>query len=146
RGSPIPTINLFTPGRIDGFEMRNRILMAPMTRNRAPGSIPSELAVVYYTQRASAGLIITEGTAPSPAGLGYARTPTIHTPEHIAAWKQITDSVHAHGSKMFLQLMHVGRIGHSANRLTKDPLVAPSAIRAAGQIMTETEGLQDFET
>jgi N-ethylmaleimide reductase len=76
----MPTINLFTPGRIDGFEMRNRILMAPMTRNRAPGSIPSELAVVYYTQRASAGLIITEGTAPSPAGLGYARTPTILPP------------------------------------------------------------------
>src|SRR5262245_11116002 len=103
-------INLFTSGRIDGFETRNRIIMAPMTRSRAkPGPIPSEMAIHYYAQRASAGLIITEGTAPSPAGLGYARTPSIHTAEHIRAWTQITDVVHASGSRIFLQLMHVGR-------------------------------------
>jgi N-ethylmaleimide reductase len=139
-------VNLFTPGRIAGFETRNRIIMAPMTRSRAKAvAIPSEIAVEYYSQRASAGLIISEGTAPSPAGLGYARTPSIHTAEHIAAWKKITDAVHARGGRMFLQLMHVGRIGHSANRLSKDPLVAPSAIRAAGQIFTDAHGLQDIE-
>jgi N-ethylmaleimide reductase len=139
-------VNLFTTGRIDGFETRNRIVMAPMTRSRAnPGAIPSEMAVEYYLQRASAGLIITEGTAPSPNGLGYARTPSIHTAEHIHVWKQITDAVHARSSRIFLQLMHVGRIGHSANRLTPDPLVAPSAIRASGQIFTDKLGLQDFE-
>ena len=139
-------INLFTASRIDSFETRNRIIMAPMTRSRAkPGAIPSGMAIEYYAQRASAGLIITEGTAPSPAGLGYARTPSIHADEHIQAWKQITNAVHARGGRIFLQLMHVGRIGHSANRLTGDPLVAPSAIRASGQIFTDAMGLQDFE-
>jgi N-ethylmaleimide reductase len=140
----MPDVSLLTPGHIDGFETRNRMIMAPMTRSRAlPGAIPSALAIEYYTQRASAGLIVTEGTAPSAAGLGYARTPSVHGPEHIAAWKAITDAVHAKGGRMFLQLMHVGRIGHAANRLSSDPLVAPSAIRAAGQMWTDTLGMQD---
>ncbi len=142
----MPDLNLLTPGRIDGFDTRNRMVMAPMTRCRAlPGAIPSELAIEYYTQRASAGLIITEGTAPAATGLGYARTPSIDTPEQIAAWKKITDAVHAKGGRLFLQLMHVGRIGHAANRaeVTKDLLVAPSAIRAAGQIWTDSLQMQD---
>jgi N-ethylmaleimide reductase len=140
----MPDVSLFTPGRINGFETRNRLIMAPMTRSRAnAGAIPSELAIEYYTQRATAGVILTEGTAPSPAGLGYARTPSIHTPEQIAAWKKITDAVHAKGGHMFLQLMHVGRIGHAANRITDEPLVAPSAIRAAGQMWTDKLGMQD---
>jgi N-ethylmaleimide reductase len=139
-------VNLLTPGRINGFETRNRIIMSPMTRNRAlRGAIPSEMAIEYYSQRASAGLILTEGTAPSAAGLGYARTPSIQTPQQIKAWKRITDAIHAKDGRIFIQLMHVGRIGHSANRLNKDPLVAPSAIRAAGQIVTDTMGMQDFE-
>jgi N-ethylmaleimide reductase len=140
-------INLLSPGRIGGMETRNRIIMSPMTRSRAlAGGVPSALAIEYYTQRASAGLIITEGTAPSAVGLGYARSPAIESPEQIAAWKKITDAVHAKGGRMFCQFMHVGRIGHDANRYTKEPLVAPSAIKAAGTIWTDTQGMQEHPT
>jgi N-ethylmaleimide reductase len=139
----MPDMTLLTPGRIDGFDTPNRIVMAPMTRSRAAAAeVPSELAIEYYTQRASAGLIITEGTAPSAVGIGYARTPAIYSQEQIAAWRKITDAVHAKGGHMFVQLMHVGRIGHAANRTTKDSLVAPSAIQAAGQMWTDSLGLQ----
>ena len=118
--------------------------MAPMTRSRAAAAgVPSEIAIEYYTQRASAGLIITEGTAPSAVGQGYARTPSIYAEEQIAAWRKITDAVHAKSGRIFMQLMHVGRIGHSENRVTKEPLVAPSAIRAAGQMWTDTRQMQD---
>lgn len=140
----MPDVNLFSTGRINGFDTRNRMIMAPMTRSRAEaGAVPSELAIEYYTQRATAGLIITEGTAPSATGLGYARTPSIHTSAQIAAWTKITEAVHAKGGRIFLQLMHVGRIGHAANRITSEPIVAPSAIRAAGQIWTDSQGMQD---
>jgi N-ethylmaleimide reductase len=140
-------INLLTPGRIGGFETRNRLMMAPMTRSRAlAGGVPSELAVTYYSQRASAGLIVTEGVAPSAVGLGYARTPAAHTPEQMAAWKKITDAVHAKDGRIFMQFMHVGRIGHSANRYTKEPLVAPSVVKAAGQMWTDANGMQDNDT
>jgi N-ethylmaleimide reductase len=139
-------IDLSTPGRIDGFETKNRIMMAPMTRSRAlPAGVPSDLAIEYYVQRASAGLIITEGTAPCAVGLGYARTPAIESPEQISAWRKITDAVHASSGRMFAQFMHVGRIGHSSNRYTTEPLVAPSAIRAAGQMWTDALGMQDLE-
>jgi N-ethylmaleimide reductase len=142
----MPEVNLFSEGRIDGFATRNRIIMAPMTRSRAgTGAVPSEIAIEYYAQRATAGLIITEGTAPAATGLGYARTPSIHSPAQITAWKKITSAVHANGGRIFLQIMHVGRIGHAANRITADLLVAPSAIRAAGQIATDRSGLQDFD-
>ena len=138
------SIDLFSPGRIDGFDTSNRIVMAPMTRSRAnAGGIPSELAIEYYAQRASAGLIITEGTAPSAIGIGYARTPGIHSGEQIAAWKKITDSVHAKGGRMFCQFMHVGRIAHPNNRYIDEPLIAPSAVRAEGQMWTDQEGMQD---
>jgi N-ethylmaleimide reductase len=140
------TTTLLTPGRLDGFETRNRIFMAPMTRSRAlANGVPSELAIEYYAQRASAGLIITEGIAPSAVGLGYARTPAIHSAEQIAAWKKITSAVRAKGGRMFAQFMHVGRIGHSANRYTSEPLVAPSPIRANAQIWTDALGLQDMD-
>ena len=140
-------LNLLSPGRIDGFDTRNRIVMAPMTRSRAMANgVPSELAIEYYTQRASAGLIITEGTAPSAAGLGYARTPGIHSAEQIAAWKKITDAVHAKGGRMFCQFMHVGRIAHPNNRYTDEPLIAPSAVRAEGQMWTDQDGMQDHPT
>jgi len=140
----MPEVTLLTTGRLDGFDTPNRMVMAPMTRSRASAAgVPSELAIEYYAQRASAGLIITEGTAPSAAGSGYPRTPSIYSPEQIAAWRPITDAVHAKGGHMFLQIMHVGRIGHAANRVTDAPLVAPSAIRAAGQMWTDSLGLQD---
>lgn len=143
----MPDITLLSPGRIGGFDTRNRIMMAPMTRSRAlPRGVPSELAVTYYSQRASAGLILTEGTAPSATGIGYARTPAIDTPEQVAAWRKITDAVHAKGGRIFVQFMHVGRIGHAANRYTSAPLVAPSVVKAAGQIWTDASGNQDYDT
>ena len=139
-------LTLFTPGRINGFDTKNRFVMAPMTRSRAlPGGVPSELAVEYYAQRASAGLIITEGVAPCAAGIGYARTPTAETPEQMAAWKKIVDAVHAKGGRMFMQFMHVGRIGNAENRYTKEPLVSASAVRAAGQMWTDSKGMQDLD-
>lgn len=138
-------VDLFTPGSIGTLEVPNRIIMSPMTRSRMlPRGVPSDIAVQYYSQRASAGLIITEGTAPSAGGLGYARTPAVETNEQVAAWKNITTAVDAHGGRMFMQLMHVGRIGHPLNRYTDQPLVAPSAVQAAGQIWTDPAGLQDF--
>jgi len=138
------SIELLSPGRIDGFDTSNRIVMAPMTRSRADaGGVPSELAIEYYVQRASAGLIITEGTAPSAVGIGYARTPGIHSEEQIAAWKKITDAVHAKGGRMFCQFMHVGRIAHPNNRYTDAPSIAPSAVQAEGQMWTDQEAMQD---
>ena len=140
-------INLLTPGRIDGFDTRNRMIMAPMTRSRAlAAGVPSELAITHYAQRASAGLILTEGTAPSAVGLGYARTPAVHSAEQVAAWKKITDAVHAKGGRMYMQFMHVGRIASSFNRYVDEPPVAPSAVKAAGQIWTDKAGLQDYDT
>jgi N-ethylmaleimide reductase len=139
-------VTLFTQGRIDGFDTKNRFVMAPMTRSRAlPGGVPSELAIEYYAQRASAGLIITEGVAPCAAGIGYARTPTAETPEQMAAWKKIVDAVHAKGGRMFMQFMHVGRIGNVENRYTKEPLISASAVRAAGQMWTDSKGMQDLD-
>lgn len=134
---------VLSPGRIGDFETRNRMIMAPMTRSRAlPRGVPSELAIEYYAQRASAGMIISEGIAPSAVGLGYARTPGIHSDEQVVAWKKITDVVHAKGGRMVAQFMHVGRIGHPANRYTDEPLVAPSAVRAEGQMWTDAGGMQ----
>jgi len=99
----VADVNLFTQGRIDRFETKNRMIMAPMTRSRALAKgVPSDLAIEYYAQRASAGLIISEGIAPSAVGLGYARTPAIENSEQIAAWKKITDAVHAKGGRMFV--------------------------------------------
>ncbi len=137
--------NLFTPGRIDGFDTKNRIIMAPMTRSRAlAGGVPSELAIEYYAQRAGAGLIITEGVAPAAIGLGYARTPAAETAEQMAAWKKIVDAVHVRGGRIIMQLMHVGRIAHPANRYTTDPPIAPSAVKAAGQMWTDSLGMQEL--
>lgn len=138
-------IDLFTPGTLGTLAVPNRIIMSPMTRNRmGPNGVPSEMAIEYYSQRASAGLIITEGTAPSAGGIGYVRTPAIETEEQVSAWKKITAAVGAKGGRMFAQLMHVGRIGSPLNRYTERPLVAPSAVKAAGQIWTDAAGLQDF--
>ncbi|MEQ1757680.1 MAG: alkene reductase [Vicinamibacterales bacterium] len=139
-------IALLRPGRINGFDTPNRIIMAPMTRSRAEGrGVHTDMAVEYYGQRASAGLIVSEGTAPSAVGMGYARTPAIESAEQVVSWKKVTDAVHARGGHIFMQLMHVGRIGHAANRYTDQPLVAPSAVPAKGQIWTDSLKLQDFD-
>jgi len=122
------------------------MVMAPMTRSRADAEgVPSALAAEYYGQRADAGLILTEGTGPSAAGMGYPRTPGVYTPAQIAAWRNVTDAVHARGGRIFLQLMHVGRIAHPANRTIPDPPVAPSAIRAAGEMWTDSLGMRPFD-
>jgi len=136
-------MNLLSPLALGDLHLRNRIVMAPMTRSRADAQgVPSPLAVEYYASRADAGLLITEGTGPSAMGIGYARTPGIYNEAQIAAWRAVTDAVHARGGKIFVQLMHVGRIAHSANRTVADPPVAPSAIRAAGQMWTDAQGMQ----
>jgi N-ethylmaleimide reductase len=134
---------LFEPVQIGPMELRNRIVMAPMTRNRATvNGVPSELAVTFYAQRAGAGLIITEGTQPSPGGQGYPRTPGIHASEQVAAWRKVTNAVHARQGRIVLQLMHAGRIVHRANRLIDAAPVAPSAIPAAGEMYTDAFGKQ----
>lgn len=131
--------------RIGRHTLRNRLVMAPMTRSRADDAtgVPSALAAQYYAQRAEAGLIITEGTFPSPMGKGYVRTPGIHSAAQIDGWKRVTDAVHARGGLIFLQLMHTGRISHPDLLPNGATPVAPSAIAAAGQVYTAT-GLQDF--
>ncbi len=139
-------MDLFSPVTLGDYSLRNRVVMAPMTRSRADAQgVPSPLAVEYYGSRADAGLIVTEGTGPSAAGMGYARTPGIYTAAQIAAWRNVTDAVHARGGRIFLQIMHVGRIAHSANRSIPDPPVAPSAIRAAGEMWTDSLGMRPFD-
>ncbi|UKY49451.1 alkene reductase [Streptomyces inhibens] len=136
----------FDPTDLAGIPLANRIVMAPMTRNRATAEgVPTPSMVRYYTQRASAGLLITEATQTELIGRGYPLTPGLHTREQIAGWREVTDSVHAAGGKIFAQLWHGGRIGHPV--LLPDGLVpvAPSAVAAAGQGFTH-EGLKDFVT
>ncbi len=101
-------LQLFSPTTIGSLTIRNHLVMAPMTRNRAPGNVPNELMAEYYAQRASAGLIITEGASPSPNGLGYPRIPGIFSKEQIDGWKLVTKAVHAKGGKLFIQLMQGG--------------------------------------
>ena len=138
---------LFEPTRLNGLAVRNRIAMAPLTRQRADVmGVPKPFVRDYYAQRASAGLIIAEGTQPSFAGQGYCRTPGIHTPDQVAAWKGVTDAVHARGARMFLQLMHAGRIAHPLNRRIADAPVAPSAVQPPGQIWTDQQQMQDYPT
>jgi N-ethylmaleimide reductase len=138
------TEKLFEPVTIGPLQLKNRIVMAPMTRSRASETgIPSDHASLYYAQRASAGLIITEGAQPSANGQGYARTPGMHAPAQTEAWRNVTEAVHAKGGTIFLQLMHTGRIAHRLNRTVDGPPVAPSAIRAAEKIYTDVLGPQD---
>lgn len=134
--------DLFSPVTVAGHRLQNRIVMAPMTRNRAIDNLPNALMAEYYAQRASAGLIITEGVSPSPNGLGYPRIPGIFSAGELQAWKPITQAVHERGAKIFVQLMHTGRIGHPDNLPEGARVLAPSAITAAGEIYTDTAGLQ----
>lgn len=136
--------HLFSPYRLGSLELKNRAVMAPMTRSRSIGNVPGELVAKYYAQRAEAGLIITEGTSPSPDGLGYARIPGLFSNEHVAAWKRVTDRVHAEGSRIFVQLMHSGRVGHLANLPVGGKVLGPSAIAAPGQMHTDAHGPQPF--
>ena len=125
-----------------GLTLRNRIAMAPMTRSRAIGNVPNALMADYYRQRAGAGLVITEGTAPSPEALGYARIPGLFDEAQRAGWAAIADAVHAGGARLFVQLMHAGRIGHPDNLPAGATLLGPSAVAAAGTIWTDANGPQ----
>ncbi|MDQ1314422.1 MAG: N-ethylmaleimide reductase [Pseudomonadota bacterium] len=138
--------DLFSPARFGAIELANRVVMSSLTRNRAgAGNAPTQLIAEYYRQRASAGLILTEATPICAEGHGYPRTPGIHTPEQIAGWKQVTDTVHGAGGKIALQLWHVGRISHPDLQPGGVLPVAPSAIRPAGQVFTG-QGMKDFVT
>ncbi len=130
-------LDIFTPIQLGSLTLPNRIIMAPLTRMRAGvGNAPTQMNATYYTQRAGAGLIITEATQISPQGRGYARSPGIHSPEQIAGWQVITDAVHAAGGKIFVQLWHAGRTSHPALQENKALPVAPSAIAAEGHAYT----------
>ncbi|RAI44884.1 alkene reductase [Rhodoplanes roseus] len=129
--SPGPSGKLFQPFRLGGMDLPNRIVMAPLTRNRAAaGNVAGPLAAEYYAQRASAGLLITEASQICPEGQGYEATPGIHSPEQIAGWRAVTDAVHAKGGRIVIQLWHVGRVSHVSLQPGGRPPVAPSAIAA----------------
>jgi N-ethylmaleimide reductase len=136
--------NLFTPIKLGPYTLKNRAVMAPLTRNRSSETyVPQDLNVTYYKQRATAGLIITEGSQISPQGLGYPLTPGIYNDDQISGWKKITDAVHEEGGHIFLQLWHVGRISHPSLQIDEQLPVAPSAIKPDGDAFTYT-GLQPF--
>ncbi|TGV14118.1 alkene reductase [Mesorhizobium sp. M8A.F.Ca.ET.173.01.1.1] len=121
---------LFDPIAAGDLALANRIVMAPLTRNRSPNAVPGDLSVTYYRQRATAGLIVTEATAITHQGQGYANVPGLYAPEQLAGWKKVTDAVHAEGGKIVVQLWHVGRISHTSLQPGGGKPVAPSAIRA----------------
>jgi N-ethylmaleimide reductase len=133
----------FDPIRVGTHLLSNRIVLAPMTRSRADGDVPTDLMATYYAQRSSAGLLVTEGIQPSPIGQGYPNTPGLHTSEHVDAWRRVTDAVHARGGVVFAQLMHTGRVGHPTLLTAPRTPVGASPVRAQGQVFTAT-GLQDF--
>lgn len=134
---------LFEPAMLGRLELRNRVVMAPMTRSRAGvDDEPTELVVDYYRQRASAGLIVSEGTYPSFDGKGYCRTPGLVTATQVKAWRKVTEAVHGAGGRIVAQLMHCGRVAHPDNKRSEAETIAPSAIRARGDMYTDTKGMQ----
>jgi 2,4-dienoyl-CoA reductase-like NADH-dependent reductase (Old Yellow Enzyme family) len=137
---------IFAPVRVGRYTLQNRLAMAPMTRSRAEvDGTPGAMTAEYYAQRASIGLIVTEGTQPSEDGQGYLTTPGIYTDAHVAGWKKVTSAVHAQGGHVFFQLMHAGRMSHPDNTAHHRQAVAPSAI-APGAPMFTAKGMQDIPT
>lgn len=133
---------LFSPFKNASLTLQNHFVMAPLTRSRAINNIPNDLMTRYYAQRATAGLIITEGTSPSANGLGYARIPGAFSAEQTKGWKAVADAVHAKGARIFMQLMHCGRIAHPLNLPPGARIVAPSAVAAEGEMYTDQEGMK----
>jgi N-ethylmaleimide reductase len=131
------THRAFEPAQLGPITLANHIVMAPMTRSRALGSVPNDMMAEYYRQRAGAGLIVTEGTSPAPEGLGYARIPGLFTAEQVAGWRLVTEAVHGAGGRIFVQIMHTGRIFHELNLPEGAEGLAPSAIAAPGEIWTD---------
>lgn len=139
-------MKLFNTYKLGNLELKNRIVMAPMTRSRAIGNIPNDIMATYYAQRADGGLLITEGVAPSANGLGYARIPGVYNPAQVEGWKKTTDAVHKKGGKIFMQLMHTGRASHPDNMEDGTEIVAPSAIALSGEMYTDKGGMQVHPT
>jgi len=131
---------LFSPYQLGRIELKNRVVMAPMTRNRSIGNVPGDIVATYYAQRAEAGLIVTEGTSPAPDGLGYARIPGLFNDEHVRGWKKVTDAVHRAGSRIFVQLMHTGRVAHPDNLPAGARILAPSAVALSETIFVDGKG------
>jgi N-ethylmaleimide reductase len=136
------TSTLFTPLTLGKMQLKNRIVLAPLTRSRAIGNVPNELMEKYYRLRADAGLLITEGTTPSPNGLGYARIPGIFNDAQVKGWRRVSDAVHQAGGKIFMQFMHTGRVGHPGNLPAGAQVMGPSAIAAPGEMWTDGNGMQ----
>lgn len=134
--------SLFAPAQLGGLTLQNRLVMAPMTRSRAIGNVPNELMATYYAQRSAVGLVITEGTSPSKDGLGYPRIPGSYTPEQQEGWRKVAQAVHAGGAKLFIQLMHTGRVAHPLNLPPGGEVIAPSAVAAGGKMHTDQQGPQ----
>lgn len=136
-------MSLFEPFQLADTPLANRVVMAPMTRARATADHqPTEIMSTYYGQRAGAGLIISEGVSPSADGLGYARIPGLFTQEHVAGWRPVTEAVHRGGGRIFVQLMHTGRVSAQANMPAGARVLAPSAVRLEGEMWTDTDGMQ----
>jgi N-ethylmaleimide reductase len=134
---------LFEKYALGAIQLGNRAVMSPLTRSRASfNNTPNALMATYYAQRASAGLIITEGTSPSPNGLGYARIPGLFNDAHVEGWKLVTDAVHAQGGKIVVQLMHTGRVSHQSNLPAGAEVVGPTAAACPGEIWTDGSGSQ----
>jgi N-ethylmaleimide reductase len=142
RVPPMPT--LFDPVRAGDLQLHNRVAMAPLTRNRAPGAVPTPLMAQYYAQRASAGLVITEATAISAQGQGYADVPGLYGPEQLDGWKRVTDAVHGRGGRIVVQLWHVGRVSHVDLQPDGQKPVAPSAITAKAKTYLIKDGVGEF--
>ena len=137
-------MKIYTTHKIGNIELKNRIVMAPMTRSRALNNISNDHMVAYYEERADAGLIITEGTAPSANGLGYARIPGIYTDDQINGWKKVTAAVHAKEGKIFLQIMHTGRVSHALNMEKDTQIMAPSSVVLSGEMYTDVDGMKPY--
>jgi N-ethylmaleimide reductase len=138
---------IFAGSKLGELELQNRFVMSPMTRCRANGEhAPTELVAEYYEQRASAGLIVTEGIAPSPTGKGYARIPGLWSDAQVAGFSEVTRRVHARGAKIFAQLMHTGRVSHPLNMPAGTEVLAPSAVALPGKMWTDQQQQQDYPT
>jgi N-ethylmaleimide reductase len=130
--------------KLGDLTLKNRVVMAPMTRCRADGHVPNALMAEYYAQRAGAGLQVTEGTSPSPNGLGYARIPGCYSVEQVRGWRLTTDAVHALGGRIFVQLMHTGRVSHPFNMPDGARVLAPSAVALEGEMWTDQAQNQSY--
>ncbi len=135
---------LFETYNLGALKLKNRIVMAPLTRSRAIDNIPNDLMAQYYSSRATAGLLIAEGTSPSPNGLGYARIPGLFNTAHVTGWKKVTDAVHKNGGAIFVQLMHTGRASHPLNLPDGATILAPSAIQLSGTMWTDSKEMQPY--